>query len=105
MICFNPALTPQRYKNTLCFTCFGHSIAVLAGRGDSGFIFQKIHPSKTLRKTIPKPYDFNNFGAAHGGEYCEAVWNGEIEATESMDCIVFYSSLKDAVGAFIAPDS
>ena len=100
MICFNPALTPQRYENTLCFTCFGHSIAVLAGTGDSGFIFQKIHPSKTLRKTIPKPYDFNNFGAAH-----EAVWNGEIEATESMDCIVFYSSLKDAVGAFIAPDS
>ena len=85
--------------------CFWHSISALAGRGDSGFIFQKIHPSKTLRKTIPKPYDFNNFGAARGGEYCEAVWNGEIEATESMDCIVFYSSLKDAVGAFIAPDS
>ena len=105
MICFNPALTPQRYKNTLCFTCFGHSIAVLAGRGDSGFIFQKIHPSKTLRKTIPKPYDFNNFGAARGGEYCEAVWSGEIEATESMDCIVFYSSLKDAGGALIVLDS
>ena len=105
MICFSLALTPQRYKNTLCFTCFGHSIAVLAGRGDSGFIFQKIHPSKTLRKTIPKPYDFNNFGAARGGEYCEAVWNGEIEATESMDCIVFYSSLKDAVGALIVLDS
>ena len=40
-----------------------------------------------------------------GGKYCEAVWNGEIEATESMDCIVFYSSLKHAVGALIVLDS
>ena len=85
--------------------CIWQSISALAGRWGSGLIFQKIDPSKTLRKTIPKPYDFNNFGAARGGEYCEAVWSGEIEATESMDCIVFYSSLKDAVGAFIAPDS
>ena len=64
-----------------------------------------MNPSETLRKTIPEPYDFNTFGAARGGEYCEAVWSGEIEATESMDCIVFYSSLKHAVGALIVLDS
>ena len=80
-------------------------MSALAGRGDSDSIFQKIHPSKTLRKTTPKPYDFNKFGAARGGEYCEAVWNGEIEAMESMDSIVFYSSLKDAGGALIVLDS
>ena len=79
-------------------------MSALAGRGDSDSIFQKIHPSKTLRKTVSKPYDFNKFGAARGEEYYEAVWNGVIEAMESMDCIVFYSSLKDAVGALIAPD-
>ena len=49
---------------------------------------------------MPKPYDFNKFGAARGGEYCEAVWNGDFE-----DCIVFYSSLKDAGGALIVLDS
>ena len=88
-----------------CFIGIWHSISALAGRWGSGLIFQKINPSKTLRKTIPKPYDFYTFGAARGGEYCEAVWNGEVEAMESMDCIVFYSSLKHAVGALIVLDS
>ena len=64
-------------------------MSALAGRGDSDSIFQKIQPSKTLRKTIPKPYDFNKFGAARGGEYCEALQNGRTEAMESLDCIVF----------------
>ena len=39
------------------------------------------------------------------GEYCGALQNGKIEPMESMDCIVFYSSLKDAVGALIVFDS
>ena len=51
------------------------------------------------------PYDFYKFGAARVGEYCGALQNGKIEPMESMDCIVFYSSLKDAVGALIVLDS
>ena len=39
------------------------------------------------------------------GEYCGALQNGKIEPMESMDCIVFYSSLKDAGGALIVLDS
>ena len=39
------------------------------------------------------------------GEYCGALQNGKIEPMESMDCIVFYSSLKDAAGALIVLDS
>ena len=105
MICFGLALTPQTCENTLCFTYIWDSISALAGRWGSGFIFQKIHPSKTLRKTIPKPYDFNEFGAARGREYCEALQNGKNEAMESLDCIVFCSSLNDAVGALIVLDS
>ena len=62
--------------------------------------------------TPPKPYGklylnhmiLTNLEQLVGEEYCEAVWNGVIEAMESMDCIVFYSSLKDAVGALIAPE-
>ena len=54
---------------------------------------------------MPKPDDFNKFGAARVGEYCGALQNGKIEPMESMDCIVFYSSLKDAVGALIVLDS
>ena len=80
-------------------------MSALAGRGDSDSIFQKIHPSKTLRKTIPKPYDFNKIGAARGGEYCEALQNGKNQAMESLDCIVFCSSLNDAVGVLIVLDS
>ena len=40
-----------------------------------------------------------------GREYCGALQNGKIEPMESMDYIVFYSSLKDAVGALIVLDS
>ena len=54
---------------------------------------------------MSKPYDFYKFGAARVGEYCGALQNGKIEPMESMDCIVFYSSLKDAVGALIVLDS
>ena len=39
------------------------------------------------------------------GEYCGALQNGKIEPMESMDCTVFYSSLKDAGGALIMLDS
>ena len=47
--------------------------------------------------TPPKPYGklylnhaiLTNLEQLVGGEYCEAVWNGEIEAMESMDALFF----------------
>ena len=81
-------------------------MSALAGRGDSDSIFGKIDPSKTVRKLYINRAILTNLEQLVGGRgYCEAVWNAEIEAMESMDCIVFYRSLKDAGGALIVLDS
>ena len=94
-----------KIKNTLCVNVFDTPCQLLLEEAILIPFSRKFTPPRPYGKLCLNHPILTDLEQPRGGEYCEAVWNGEIEAIVFMDCIVFYSNLKDAGGVLILLDS